>query len=57
LRNSTLGSLQPKPGAIRRKESALKGGRRKDEIEFTEESGLLILINRITRAQSKEAAG
>jgi hypothetical protein len=31
--------------------------RRKGETKFARESGLLILINSITRAQSKEAAG
>jgi hypothetical protein len=48
MRNSILGSLRLRPEAARRKESAQKDARRKGEIEFTEESSPLILINRIT---------
>jgi hypothetical protein len=54
MRTLTIGSPQLKPGAARRKENVLKGVKRKGEIEFTEESGLLILIKRITKAQFKE---
>ena len=57
MRTSTLGSLQLRPGVARRKKSAQKGTKKKSETEFTRKSGLLILITRITRAQSKEEAG
>jgi hypothetical protein len=50
MRTSTPSSLRLRPGAARQKKSAQKGGRRKGEIEFTEESSPLILINRIMRA-------
>jgi hypothetical protein len=52
MRNSILSSPQLRPGVARKKESGHKVARRKGEIEFTEESGLLILMKRITRAQS-----
>jgi hypothetical protein len=50
MRTLTTGSPQPKHEAAKRKENALKGTRRKGEIEFVEESGMLILIRRITKA-------
>jgi hypothetical protein len=53
MRISTLGSPRLKPIVARRKGSALKGMRRKGETEFAGESGLLILMKRITRAQSR----
>jgi hypothetical protein len=55
MRTSALGSLRLRLGAARKKKSVQKGARRKGETEFTRESDLLILNNRITRAQSKEA--
>jgi hypothetical protein len=53
MRISTLGSPRWKPIAARRKESALKGVRRKGKTDFTGKSGLLILIERIMRAWSR----
>jgi hypothetical protein len=53
MRISTLDSPWLKPVAAKRKESALKGVRRNGEPEFAVESGLLILMKRITRAQSR----
>jgi hypothetical protein len=49
MRTSTPDSLWLRLGVVRRKKSAKKGMRRKDEIEFVEESGLLILSNRIMK--------
>jgi hypothetical protein len=54
MKNSTLDSLQPRTEAARRTENALNGVRRKGEIGFTVESGLLILIKRIMKALSRE---
>jgi hypothetical protein len=54
MRNSMLGSLQPRPEAVRRKENALNGARKKGETRFIVESGLSILIKRITKALSRE---
>ena len=58
MRISIPGSLQLRHGAIRKKKSVRKRARKKSEIEFVRENGLLILIFKITRAQSKgEAKG
>jgi hypothetical protein len=54
MRNSTLGSRQPKPEAVRKKENARNDARRKGEIGFTVESGLSTLIKRTMKAPSKE---
>jgi hypothetical protein len=56
MRISTLGSLRLKLEAARRKESAKKGIRRKGKIEFTKESGQLILNIRIMKVWSKGIA-
>ena len=56
MRNLILASLWLKPEALRRRKSAPKGTRKKNEIEFAEKSGLLILISRILKAWSKEEA-
>ena len=58
MRISILDSLQLRPGAVKRRKSTWKGVKKKNETELAEENGLLILISRITRAQSKgEARG
>ena len=57
MRISTHGSLRLRPKAARRKKSEQKGARKKSETKFAKENELLILITRITRAQSKEEAG
>ena len=56
MRNSMLGLPRLKLEILRRKKSALKGVRKKSRTKFTGESGLLILISRIMKAQSKEEA-
>ena len=57
MRISTHNSLRLRPKAARRKKSMQNSTRKKSETEFAKESRLLILITRITRAQSKEATG
>jgi hypothetical protein len=54
MRNSILDSPQLRFEAARKKENLLKGMKRKGGTNFVEESGLLILIKRITKAQSNE---
>jgi hypothetical protein len=56
MRTSAVGLMQPRPKVSRRNESVQKGTKRKGRIEFIGESSQLILIERMTRAQSKEAA-
>jgi hypothetical protein len=53
MRNSILGSLQPRLEAVRRKESALRGAKKKGETGFTVESDLPTL-RRTMKALSKE---
>jgi hypothetical protein len=48
------GSLQPKPGAMRRRENASSDMQRRSETRFTVENGLSTLVKRIMRAPSKE---
>jgi hypothetical protein len=54
MRNSMLGSPQPRLEVVRRKENALNGVRRKGETGFTVESGLSTLIKRTTKALFRE---
>jgi hypothetical protein len=53
MRNSILGSLQSRLEAVRRKESALRGTKKKGETGFTVESDLPTL-KRTMKAQSRE---
>ena len=55
MRNLMLGLSQLKPEIFRMRESRLRGARGKDETG-TGKSELLILVSRITKAQSKEEA-
>jgi hypothetical protein len=48
------GSLQPKPGAARRRENVSSDVQRRSETRFTMENGLSTLVKRIMRAPSKE---
>ena len=50
MRNSVLGLPQQKP---REKKKALRGAKMRDEKKFAAASGLLTLILRTTKAQSK----
>ena len=53
MKNLMLGLPQRKP---RERKRALRGARRKDEIEFAAESELLILILRTTKTRFKGGA-
>jgi hypothetical protein len=54
--SSMLGLPQLKSKILRRKKSALKGARKKNETKFARGSKLLILISRIMKARSREEA-
>ena len=56
MKNSMLGLPQLKPKILRRKKSAPKGARKKNETKFTRGSKLLTLISRTMKAQSKGGA-